>query len=174
MDKTGKTALLACIALCLTTGAIGSAAAGLAPDWYASLSKPAWNPPDRLFAPVWTALYLLMAVALWLVWKTESVPARKTALVLFGVQLVLNAGWPLIFFGWRSPGVALAELLILWLAVAATLAVFAKQSRTAAWLLAPYLAWLSFAGALNFAIWRLNPGNAGPGATAAETTVAPR
>ncbi len=124
--------------------------------WYAALNKPAWNPPAWIFGPVWTALYAMMAVAAWLVWKRGGFAAHRQALTLFLIQLVLNASWTPLFFGLHRPGVAFVEIIFLWLAIAATLAAFCPINRVAAWLLAPYLAWVSFATVLNFAIWRLN------------------
>jgi translocator protein len=125
-------------------------------EWYASLKKPSWNPPGWVFGPVWTTLYVMMAVAAWLVWKRGGFSAQRPALVLFLVQLALNAAWTPLFFGLHRPGLAFAEMLLLWLAIAATLAAFRRVSRVAAWLLAPYLAWVSFAAALNLGLWRLN------------------
>lgn len=123
--------------------------------WYQSLAKPAFAPPDWIFGPVWTALYFLMAVAAWLTWRRGG---RRAAvgLTLFGGQLALNAAWSGIFFGLRLPGWALAELVVLWVAIAATLAAFARVSAVAGLLLVPYLLWVTFAGLLNFTIWRLN------------------
>lgn len=125
-------------------------------EWYATLRKPSWNPPAWVFGPVWTALYTMMAVAAWLVWRRGGWAAQRRPLALFLVQLALNAGWTPLFFGLKSPGLALAEIGLLWLAIVGTLIAFARVSRAAAWLLAPYLAWVSFAAALNFALWRLN------------------
>jgi len=125
-------------------------------EWYASLKKPAWNPPAWIFGPVWTALYAMMAVAVWLVWKRGGFAAQRRPLALFLVQLALNAAWTPLFFGLHRPGLAFAEMLLLWLAILATLLAFRPVSRVAAWLLAPYLAWVSFAVVLNFTLWRLN------------------
>lgn len=121
------------------------------------MEKPAWNPPGWVFAPVWTLLYGLMALAAWLVWRRGGFAANRRALVLFLAQVALNAAWTPIFFGMRLPGLAFAEILLLWAAIGATIGAFRKVDRIAAWLLAPYLAWVSFAAALNFTIWRLNP-----------------
>jgi tryptophan-rich sensory protein len=126
-------------------------------EWYASLRKPAWNPPGWAFGPVWTALYTMMAVAAWLVWRCGGFAAQRRALALFLIQLALNAAWTPLFFGLRQPGLAFAEILLLWLAIAATLAAFRPVNRIAGWLLVPYLAWVSFAAVLNLALWRLNP-----------------
>lgn len=125
-------------------------------EWYASLKKPSWNPPGWVFGPVWTTLYVMMAVAAWLVWKRGGFAAQRRALALFLVQLTLNAAWTPLFFGLHRPGLAFAEILLLWLAIAATLAAFRPVSRVAASLLVPYLAWVSFAAFLNFTLWKLN------------------
>ncbi len=146
--------LSAWFVLCFAAAASG--ALFMPGEWYASLKKPEWNPPGWVFAPVWSALYSMMSVAAWLVWRRGGFAAQRRALVVFLVQLGLNAAWTPLFFGLHWPGVAFAEILLLWLAVSATLFVFAGASRTAAWLLAPYLAWVSFAAALNFKLWRLN------------------
>jgi tryptophan-rich sensory protein len=125
-------------------------------EWYASLKKPSWNPPGWVFGPVWTALYTMMAVAAWLVWKRAGFAAYRRPLTLFLVQLALNAIWTPLFFGLHWPGVAFFEMLLLWVAIAATIATFWRVNRGAAWLLIPYLAWVSFAAVLNFTLWRLN------------------
>lgn len=124
--------------------------------WHAALVKPAWNPPNFVFAPVWTLLYALMGAAAWLVFRSASSPRRRTALALFAVQLALNAAWSWLFFGRHALGASLAEIVLLWAAILATLLAFRPVSRAAAWLLAPYLAWVTFASALTYAIWRLN------------------
>lgn len=149
--------LIGFIAVCFTAAGLGAAATATSVGgWYQTLAKPGWNPPDWLFGPVWTALYFLMAVAGWLVWRRGGwTPARGT-LGLFGLQLLLNAGWSAIFFGLRSPGFAFLEIVVLWLAIAATATGFRSKSSMAALLLVPYLAWTSFAVVLNLAIWSLN------------------
>ncbi len=125
------------------------------PTWYAALNKPAFNPPAWLFGPIWVTLYFLMGVSLWLVWKSDS-GAKKRAIWLFAVQLVLNAIWSPIFFGTHSLGNALAVIVLLWAAIVLTILIFKKISKTAALLLVPYIFWVSFAVYLNFAIWMLN------------------
>lgn len=125
-------------------------------DWYAALNKPSWNPPSWVFGPVWTSLYAMMAVAAWLVWRRGGFLMRRWALVLFLIQLALNAAWTPLFFGLHLPAVAFFEILLLWVAIAATLIAFFRSNRLAGWLLVPYLAWVSFAAMLNFALWRLN------------------
>lgn len=125
--------------------------------WYAGLEKPSWNPPAWVFAPVWTALYALMAVAGWLVWRQPGrLTLRRLALGAFAVQLVLNGAWSWLFFGLHRPGLALAEIVVLWLAIVATTLLFWRVRPLAGGLLLPYLAWVSFAVALNAALWRLN------------------
>jgi tryptophan-rich sensory protein len=146
------------IALCLLTGALGGWVTSQSViEWYPTLNKPAWNPPAWIFAPVWTTLYVMMAVAAWLVWKEASRGSGvRLALVLFFVQLALNCLWSLLFFGARSPGWALVDIFALLAALAATTWVFFNQSRLAGALMLPYLAWVSFATVLNFTIWQLN------------------
>lgn len=124
--------------------------------WYATLAKPAWTPPNWVFGPVWSLLYLAMAVAAWLVWRRVGFPRASSALNLFAVQLVLNVCWSAIFFGAHRPGLAFAEIVLLWLAILATMIAFRPHSRAAAWLMLPYLLWVAYAAALNFSIWRLN------------------
>jgi len=123
--------------------------------YFAELSKPVWSPPAWIFAPAWTLLYVLMAVAAWRVWRCGGWKAQRGALSLYLGQLALNALWTPIFFGWRQQGWALAEIVLLWLAVGATWWVFRRIDRWAGWLLLPYWLWVTFAAALNFAIWRL-------------------
>ena len=125
-------------------------------EWYATLRKPSWNPPGWIFGPVWSALYTIMAVAAWLVWRQGGWSKQRKPLLAFLAQLALNAVWTPLFFGLHWPGIAFAEIVLLWLAIAATLAAFRPVSRVAAWLLAPYLVWVSFATMLNFTLWRLN------------------
>jgi translocator protein len=125
--------------------------------WYDALAKPAWNPPSWVFGPVWTLLYVLMGLAAWLVWDRYGWrgPAR-TALTLFVVQLAFNGAWSAIFFGLQSPGLAFAEIVVLWSLIVATLLLFWRLRPVAGLLLVPYLLWVSFAAVLNFTIWRLN------------------
>lgn len=150
--------LAVCVAVSEAAGIIGSFFTMPAiPKWYATLSKPELAPANWLFAPVWTALYALMGIAAFLVWqKGLDRKDVKVALSIFGAQLALNALWSIIFFGLRAPGMALAEIAVLWLVIVATITAFAKVSKPAAWLLAPYLLWVSFAAYLNYAIWTLN------------------
>ena len=157
-SPTGQLLVLAgLIALCLAVGALGAlATAQSVGTWYQTLAKPSFNPPDRVFGPVWTALYILMAVAAWLAWRSASWRAARPALMLFALQLALNLGWSLLFFGARWIGGALVEVVLLWFAIAATIAAFRRHSQWAGILMMPYIAWVTFATALNFAIWRLN------------------
>ncbi len=149
--------LVGFVAACFGAALVGSAfTAPSIPEWYESLAKPFFTPPSWLFGPVWTALYLAMAFAGWLVWRAGITSTIALPLALFGGQLMLNALWSILFFGLRSPGVALAEILVLWAAILATLLLFRPISREAGWLLAPYLAWVTFAALLNFEIWRPN------------------
>lgn len=122
-------------------------------SWYAALNKPAWNPPAWIFGPVWTFLYLLMAVAAWLVWKRVG---WKSAIWLYLIQLALNAVWTPIFFGAHQLGWALVEIIVLWLAILVTLLTFLTVIRVAGLMLVPYLAWVSFAMFLNLTLWRMN------------------
>ncbi len=145
------------LVICFGTAAGGAALTAVSVrTWYQTLSKPAWTPPDWLFGPVWTALYLMMAVAAWLVWRRTGRSTGRTALGLFAAQLALNAVWSPLFFSLHSPGIALVDILLLWAAIAATLWSFSRISALAASLLVPYLMWVSYATALNCAIWRMN------------------
>jgi tryptophan-rich sensory protein len=138
-------------------GLSGFATARGVQDWYPTLVKPSFNPPSWVFGPVWTLLYLMMGIAAFLVWqKGEDRDPVKIALVLFGLQLVLNGLWSVLFFGMQRPGVAFAEILLLWLAIAATMVSFWRLVPSAGLLMAPYLAWVSFAAVLNGSIWMLN------------------
>ncbi|MGZ6340260.1 MAG: TspO/MBR family protein [Candidatus Limnocylindrales bacterium] len=126
--------------------------------WYRSVNKPSWTPPDAVFGPVWTVLYLAMGVSLALAWRRRGGGAAdRLALGLFAVQLALNFGWSWLFFSMHALGPSVLEIAALWLAIAATIGAFDRLDRRAALLLVPYLGWVSFAGALNVAVWRLNP-----------------
>jgi translocator protein len=127
-------------------------------DWYLQLQKPPWTPPPFLFGPVWTIIYILMAVAAWLVWRRAGFGGARIALGLYLLQLVLNGVWPWLFFGLQRPGLAAAEIALLWLAVMLTGLSFFRHSVLASLLLIPYLLWLGMAVVLNVLIWRLNPG----------------
>lgn len=148
-------ALTGWLALCFGAAAFG---AQFTPGaWYAGLTKPSWNPPNWIFGPVWSALYTMMATAAWLVWRRAGWRIGTLPLTLFLLQLLLNALWSWLFFGRQNPALALLEIAALWLAILATLISFRRISPLAAGLLAPYLAWVSFAAVLNFTLWRLNP-----------------
>ena len=126
-------------------------------SWYQTIQKPSWNPPNWIFGPVWTSLYLMMGIALFLVWKEDtSSELKKIAIGLFTIQLVLNFFWSFIFFSQQQPGWALVEIVVLWIFILLTIFAFAQVNKTAAWLLVPYISWVSFATILNYTIWQLN------------------
>ena len=149
-------ALVGWLALCFAVAAIGALASVDAGTFYAELVRPEWAPPAWLFGPVWTCLYAAMAVSAWLVWRASAGAKRRMAIGLFLAQLALNALWSWLFFAWQLGGSAFAEVVLLWLLILATLVAFYRIRPLAAVLLVPYLAWVSFAAVLNFAIWRLN------------------
>lgn len=153
--------LAAFIAAALAAGALGalfspgvSAGARL---WYAALAKPVWAPPNSWFGPVWTVLYLLMGTSAWLIWRERYHRGRGAALAAYAIQLLLNAAWAPLFFGAKNIGAGLFVIVALWLSIAWTVREFAVVKARAAWMLAPYLCWVTLASALNFAIWKLNP-----------------
>lgn len=149
--------LIVSIAICELTGILGGlATASSVKSWYVGLNKPSLNPPGWLFGPVWTTLYLLMGISLYLVWNKAGSMPIKAALWIFAVQLALNLVWSILFFGMHSPLLGLIDIAILWLAIIATILAFLPISHWAAYLLLPYLAWVSFASYLNFEIWKLN------------------
>ncbi|HOI80904.1 MAG: TspO/MBR family protein [Thermovirgaceae bacterium] len=156
MKKYAPLALF--VLLCLGAGALGSiATASSVSTWYPGLLKPSWKPPSWLFGPVWTLLYVLMGSSAWRVWLTAGgFSDAREEMILFFVQLTLNVAWSWIFFGLRMPGAALLELVLLWVAIAVTIRAFARMDRIAAWLMVPYIAWVTYAGALNASIWFLN------------------
>ncbi len=157
---TGKNewvVLIIFLVACFAVAGLGSFAT--TPEirgWYRGLQKPAWTPPNWLFGPVWTLLYAAMAVAAWLIWKRAGWSEAGTALTLFFIQLGLNLAWSFIFFKFHQTGAALADIVFLWIAIAATIIKFAEISNPAAILLVPYLIWVTYASALNLAIWRMN------------------
>lgn len=126
------------------------------PGWYAGLAKPSFTPPNWAFGPVWTTLYLMMAVAAWLVWRAGGWRYAHVALAIYAGQLALNLLWSILFFGLHRVGLAAIEIVILDAAIVATIIAFLRHSTGAAWLLAPYLLWAGYASALSIAIWRLN------------------
>lgn len=137
--------------------AIGAAASVQAGAFYGELVRPAWAPPANVFGPVWTVLYALMGIAAWLVWRVGGFRGPGAALGLFLAQLAVNALWSWLFFGWQRGALAFADIVLLWGLVAATVVAFWRIRPLAGALLVPYLLWVSFAAALNFAVWRLNP-----------------
>jgi len=127
------------------------------PDaWYEDLVKPTLNPPNWIFGPVWAGLYAIMGISAWIVWRQRQTVSVQAAFIFFGIQLSLNGFWTYIFFGLKNPGLAFAEILMLWVAISCTLAAFWQKSRCAGLLLLPYLLWVSFAVYLNFELWKLN------------------
>lgn len=150
-------ALLAWLAISFVASAIGAIASIRAVSFYGQLAQPAWAPPSSVFGPVWTVLYALMGVAVWLVWRDGGVRAHRSALALFLVQLALNALWSWLFFAWHHGALAFADIVVLWLLIAATLVSFWRIRALAGALLVPYLLWVSFAAALNVSVWQLNP-----------------
>jgi len=158
-QKSNLVALVIALAATFGVAAIGGiATSSSVSTWYPTLNKPAWNPPAWVFGPVWTVLYLMMGVASWLVWRkrAEQEARVRWALGWYGLQLALNMGWSLIFFGLHQIGLALVEIVALWSALLITTIKFGRIRRDAAWLLLPYLLWTTFATALNAAIWWLN------------------
>ena len=156
MKKTSQ--LLGAILLCQLAGAIGSVfTASSVTTWYPILVKPSFNPPSWLFGPVWITLYAMMGVALYLVWREKQAGKEtKQAIAVFLAQLAINSVWSIVFFGLKSTGAALVVIAVLWLLIAASIWKFYPIKKAAAWLLVPYLLWVSFASVLNYAIWRLN------------------
>lgn len=150
--------LLACIVLCEGAGIVaGFLTAQSVRTWYPMLQKPWFTPPGWVFGPTWTLLYLLMGIALYIMWKKENAENGKlAALFIFFIQLTLNVLWSLLFFGLRSPFWAFIEIVALWISILLTMMFFWRLSRTAAYLLVPYFFWSTFAGVLNFSIWSLN------------------
>ncbi len=147
-DAIGLAGFLAAVIAVAASGASFKPGA-----WYESLNRPSWRPPNWLFGPAWAILYAMIAAAGWLVWRRVGF---GSALAVYGVQLLLNAGWSAVFFGLHRPGLALGEITLLWFSIVATIAMFAPIDPLAAELLLPYLAWVTFAGALNRSIWRMN------------------
>jgi translocator protein len=130
-------------------------------EWYERLTKPWWRPPNWVFAPAWAVLYVTIAVSGWLVWRAAGFEGAAVPLAVYALQLALNAAWSAIFFGLRRPDLAFTEIVALWLSIAATIIAFHSVHAWAAWLLVPYLCWVTFAAALNFAVWRLNRARSG-------------
>lgn len=155
MNKILK--LILCIALTLSVGAIGGiATASGVNGWYRTLEKPAFNPPDYLFGPVWTVLYILMGISLYMILQSNHHILRTRAISVFCIQLALNFGWSFLFFKFNLVGLAFLEIIAMWLAIVVMILTFYKINRTAAYLQIPYLLWVSFASVLNGSIWMLN------------------
>jgi translocator protein len=156
MPRTNEIiSLILLLVLCIGGGAV-SGLISQPGEWYAQLTKPDWSPPGWLFGPVWAALYAMMAIAAWLIWRKRNEKSVALPLAIFAVQLALNFAWSPLFFGMQRPDLAFIDIMLLLIAIVATFILFAPVSRTAAILLVPYLAWVSFASVLNFAMWRLN------------------
>lgn len=151
-------ALFAWLALAFTAAAVGAIASVDASLFYAELARPAWAPPASVFGPVWTALYALMGVSAWLVWRERGAAWRRPALALFVAQLAANALWSWLFFYWKRGALAFAEVLLLLALIAVTLLFFWSVRRLAGVLMLPYLAWVAFACVLTWSVWRANPG----------------
>ncbi len=157
MAKSGVYSFLMLVLFLAVSFSAGLFGARFKPgDWYDQLSKPSWRPPNWLFAPVWTALYLAMGVAAWLVWQRAGLRKAQLALSFFALQLILNAVWSWVFFGLHRPGLAFGEITLLWAAILITLVLFWRHCPLSGLLFVPYLAWVSFAAMLNFSLWRLN------------------
>ena len=154
MDLISLAVLIVFIAACF--GAAASGAFFKPGAWYERLDKPSWRPPNRLFAPVWTILYLMIAVSGWLIWRQAGFAGAALPLAVFALQLILNAAWTPLFFGLRRPDLGFVDIVLVWLSIVATIMLFQPVSAIAALLLVPYLAWVTFAAVLNFSIWRRN------------------
>jgi len=156
MKKINFTKLVIALIIPQAAGLLGSLAT--APNitgWYASLVKSSFNPPNWIFGPVWTFLFLLMGIALYLVWTNKN-KNKQTAYLFFSLQLVFNIIWSVLFFGLHNPLSAFVEIIFLWILILLNIIYFYKINKTAGWLLLPYILWVSFAAALNFSIWQLN------------------
>jgi tryptophan-rich sensory protein len=149
------------LVITFVAAAIGGAASVDAGSFYTQLVLPKWAPPSWVFGPVWAVLYVAIGIAAWLVWRTDGFRSARGALTLFLAQLTLNALWSWLFFGWHRGPLAFADILLLWVLIIATLIAFWRVRTLAGWLLVPYLLWVSFASALNYAVWQLNPQSLG-------------
>jgi tryptophan-rich sensory protein len=149
--------LVACLAITFVAAAIGGTASVNANSFYSQLVQPAWAPPSWVFGPVWTALYIMMGVAAWLVWRERGYQPARFAITLFLSQLALNSLWSWLFFGWQLGAWAFANILVLWILIVMTMVAFFRIRALPAWLMVPYLFWVSFAAVLNYAVWQLNP-----------------
>ena len=149
--------LMGWLAVSAIVAAVGALASVQASSFYGNLTQPGWAPPSSVLGPVWTVLYALMGIAAWLVWRTGGFRRNRTALTLFLVQLGSNALWSWLFFAWHRGAIAFVDIVLLWVLVLATLISFWRVKRLAGGLLIPYLLWVSFATALNYSVWQLNP-----------------
>ncbi len=151
--------LIAVILVCNGIGSLGALVTVTGPgSWYAALEKPFFTPPGWVFAPVWITLFILMGVAFFLIWESGTGRREvRIALAIFGIQFVINVLWSFLFFGLRSPILGLADIILLWILIAATIAAFYRVRKSAAWLLIPYICWVTLATALNYGIYVLNP-----------------
>ncbi len=149
--------LVGWLLLSFAAAAIGALASLQAADFYRQLAQPSWAPPASVFGPVWSVLYVLMGVAAWLVWREGGWHRQRGVLVLFVLQLAVNALWSWLFFGWHRGALAFADIVLLWLLIVATVIGLWRARPLAGALLLPYLGWVSFATALNYAVWQLNP-----------------
>ena len=157
MKKSELLSLAICIAIPLIIGSIsGIATSGNITTWYAGLNKPSFNPPNWIFGPVWTVLYLLMGISLFLIWRSPAGDARNYALTIFCIQIILNFAWSFIFFHFKQTGWAFVEIILIWLSVLAMIFIFYRISKPSALLQIPYFLWVSFAVVLNGSIWHLN------------------
>ena len=156
-DRGSWFSLVPFVVVCFAAAGIGSWFTNTSvKTWYPQLHRPKWTPPDWIFGPVWTMLYLMMAISAWLVWRGTDWNYARLPLTLFAVQLILNALWSIVFFGMRRIGLAFGEILLLWTVLVATVVAFLPLSLLAAWLLIPYIMWVGFASYLNFRIWQMN------------------
>ncbi len=157
MKEINWVSLLACVGGVLLIGTIsGLANAGSINGWFSTLNKPSFNPPNYLFGPVWTTLYILMGISLYLILQSPRTDSRNTALIIFAFQMVLNFSWSFLFFYFKWPGIAFMEIIVMWIAIIMMILTFYRISNTAAYLQIPYLMWVSFASILNGTIWYLN------------------
>lgn len=154
-----KIKLFISISICLLAAIIGSVfTTPSIPGWYKTLNKPSFSPPNWIFGPVWTILFILMGISLYLIWTDDkNNNAKKAPFIIFILQLLVNIFWSVAFFTIHSPGLALSVIAVLWLLILSTIISFRKISKLSAYLLIPYLFWVSFASILNFSIWKLNP-----------------
>jgi translocator protein len=156
-DRESWVSLVPFVVVCFTAAGIGSLfTSNSVNTWYTQLRKPEWTPPNWIFGPAWTTLYLMMAISAWLVWRSSDSYSARFALALFAIQLVLNTMWSIVFFGLHEVGPAFGEILLLWMMIIATAVAFLPFSLLAAWLLIPYIVWVAFASYLNFRIWQMN------------------